>query len=98
MPVVRLILYMVLAIFVISIIRGVIGVLTKGFADMVSPRQARTPPKRDDIPLSGELKKDPVCGTYTSTATAIKQTIGKETLYFCSAECRDKYAAAGRRS
>jgi len=90
--VLRVILYMVLAIFVISIIRGVVGVLTKSFADFVAPRQASSA-KRDKIPLSGELKKDPVCGTYTSAATAVTKTIGKETLYFCSSDCRDKYVA-----
>jgi YHS domain-containing protein len=93
----RIILYMLVAIFLISIVRGVIGVVMKGFADLVSPpRQRQTTaggPKPDSIPLSGELKKDPVCGTFTSAATAVKQTFGKETLYFCSTECRDKYAS-----
>ena len=96
MPMFRIILYMIVAIFLISIIRGVVGVLSKGFGDLVSgprQRQAANGPKPDSIPLSGELKKDPVCGTYTSAATAVKRTIGKETLYFCSPECRDKYAA-----
>jgi YHS domain-containing protein len=98
----RIILYMVVAIFLISIVRGVIGIVMKGFADLVSPpRQRQTAgggPKPDSIPLSGELKKDPVCGTYTSAATSVKQTFGKETLYFCSPECRDKYAAQAHRS
>jgi YHS domain-containing protein len=98
----RIILYMVVAIFLISIVRGVIGVVMKGFADLVAPpRQRQTTaggPKPDSIPLSGELKKDPVCGTYTSAATALKQTFGKDTLYFCSPECRDKYAAEAHRS
>src|SRR2546422_537057 len=93
----RIILYMLVAIFLISIVRGVIGVFMKGFANLVSPpsQQQATAggPKPESIPLSGELKKDPVCGTYTSAATAVKQTFGKEVVYFCSPECRDKYAA-----
>lgn len=97
MPLFRIILYMLAAIFLISIVRGVVGVFMKGFADLVSPpRQRQTTagaPQPESIPLSGELKKDPICGTYTSAATAVKQTFGKETLYFCSPECRDKYAA-----
>src|SRR5258708_27575509 len=97
MPMFRIILYMLVEIFLISIIRGVVGVLSKGFADLVSgPRQRQATangPKPDKVPLSGELKKDPVCGTYTSAATAVKRTFGKETVYFCSPECRDKYAA-----
>jgi YHS domain-containing protein len=93
----RIILYMLVAIFLISIVRGVIGVVMKGFADLVSPPRQRQATagghQPESIPLSGELKKDPVCGTYTSAATAVKQIFGKETLYFCSTACRDKYAA-----
>ena len=41
-----------------------------------------------------ELKKDPVCGTYVAASTGITRQIQGQTLYFCSAECRDKYRAA----
>jgi YHS domain-containing protein len=37
------------------------------------------------------LKKDPVCGTFVSAATAMQKSKGGETYYFCSAECRDKF-------
>jgi YHS domain-containing protein len=40
--------------------------------------------------LRGELKKDPVCGTFISTATAFEILAG-QTYYFCSTECRDKF-------
>lgn len=94
----RVIFYLLIAIFLISIVRAVIGVVLKGFAELFSPTQpSRTPATaagNDAIPLSGELKRDPVCGTFTSTATSIKQTIGKETVYFCSPQCRDKYVAS----
>jgi len=39
----------------------------------------------------GELKRDPVCGTYVSTATSVKRTIGGEVVHFCSVECSNKY-------
>jgi YHS domain-containing protein len=39
----------------------------------------------------GELKKDPVCGTFISTATAFQKSVRGDTYYFCSAECRDKF-------
>ena len=92
----RVVLYLLIAIFLISIVRAVVGVILKGFAELVSPPQQRRAARgpASEIPLSGELKRDPVCGTYTSTATSIKQTFGKETLYFCSAQCRDKYVAS----
>jgi YHS domain-containing protein len=43
------------------------------------------------VPAGGELKKDPVCGTFISTATAMQKRAGGETYYFCSAECRDNF-------
>jgi YHS domain-containing protein len=39
----------------------------------------------------GDLKRDPVCGTYVSTAVSVKRTVKGEVLHFCSEECRDKY-------
>jgi YHS domain-containing protein len=79
----RVIVYLLISIFLISIVR-------------VSPsrqRQAKGP-SAADTPLTGELKKDPFCGTYIAAATSIKQTFGKETFYFCSPQCRDKYVAS----
>ena len=39
----------------------------------------------------GELKKDPVCGTYVSTATSLSRSVNGQAVYFCSEECRKKY-------
>jgi len=93
----RAILYLLITIFLITIVRAVVGVILKGFSELVSPGHQRRAtargPSDGEIPLTGELKKDPVCGTYTAAATSIKQTFGKETLYFCSPQCRDKYVA-----
>jgi YHS domain-containing protein len=40
---------------------------------------------------AGDLKRDPVCGTYVSTAVSVKRTVKGQELHFCSNECRDKY-------
>ncbi len=42
----------------------------------------------------GELMRDPHCGTYVAKARAVAMSVGDETLYFCSATCRDAYRAA----
>ncbi len=45
--------------------------------------------------IDGEdLVRDPQCGTYVPVSSAVKATIGGETLYFCSEECRDRYREA----
>ncbi len=45
-------------------------------------------------PTHGELKKDPVCGTFVSTSSSVKQTVNGELVHFCSTACRDKFKAA----
>jgi YHS domain-containing protein len=47
--------------------------------------------RRPAVPSGGELKKDPVCGTFISASTAIQKKSGGEVYYFCSPECRDKF-------
>ena len=52
------------------------------------------PPSQPDVVAGGELKKDPVCGTYVSTGASVTRTVNGQLLHFCSKECRDKYRAA----
>ena len=54
-------------------------------------RQERNAPH---VSAGGELKKDPVCGTYVSTSASITRTVGGQVVHFCSKECRDKYLVA----
>ena len=92
----RIIFYLLVSIFLITIVRSVLGIILRGFSQLLSPgrpEQAKRSPA-DGVPLSGELKKDPTCGTYISAASSIKQTVGGQTYHFCSADCRDKYVAS----
>lgn len=57
-------------------------------------RQGPRPTGRPDPPTvqsGGELKKDPVCGTYVSTSTSISKVVNGHAVYFCSDECRRKF-------
>jgi YHS domain-containing protein len=89
---IRALAYLIATVLVIGVVRSIIGIVLKGFADLFHPA---TPPEKvprtPAVPAGGELKKDPVCGTFISTATAIQKRAGGETYYFCSAECRDKF-------
>lgn len=40
---------------------------------------------------SGEMIKDPVCGTYVEKDGTIRVKEGQKVHVFCSYECRDKY-------
>ena len=85
----RAILELIVTVLVITLLRSVIGILAKAMFHPSAPPSAS--PARPSVPAGGELKKDPVCGTFISTATAIHKNVRGETYYFCSTECRDKF-------
>jgi YHS domain-containing protein len=92
----RAIFYLFLTFVVLTVVKSIVGIVLKGFAEAMKPGSAATgAPQRSagQVPLSGELKKDPVCGTYISAASSIKQTVAGQTVHFCSQDCRDKYVA-----
>lgn len=97
----RLIFELLLTIVVITVLKSIIGIVLKGLGQAMKPGSTQHgstmpgsgPRPANQVPLTGELKKDPVCGTYIAAATAIKEKVGGQTLHFCSTECRDKYVA-----
>ena len=92
----RAIFELLMTIVVIFFLRAVMKMIFKGFGEMMHPgaHPQDQPSATNRVPLTGELKKDPSCGTYISAATSIKETVGGETFHFCSKECRDKYVAS----
>ena len=92
----RLVFYLLVTIFLITVVRSVIGVLGRALSSMISPPPPVRQAPRPEVPVNGELKKDPACGTYISAATSITRTVDGQTYYFCSPECRDKFATMAR--
>ena|SRR5579871_6593145 len=91
----RVILEAVVMVLAITLLRAILGTIMKGFSDLMrgsgsasadAPRNNAQRP-----PTAGELKKDPVCGTFIATSTSVKKTADGVTYYFCSPECRDKF-------
>ena len=59
------------------------------------PEMGNTGPRsQPSVVAGGELKKDPVCGTYVSTGASVTRKVDGQLVHFCSTECRDKYRAA----
>lgn len=81
----RVVLPLLLFLVVRSLLRSIFG----SFQQSGSKPEMRT-----EVPPGGELKRDPVCGTYVATTTGLTHQSKGETHYFCSKECRDKYRAA----
>lgn len=92
----RAIFELLVTVLVIFFLRAVMRTIFKGFGEMMHPgaNAPQQPGAANQVPLTGELKKDPSCGTYISAATSVKETVGGQTLHFCSKECRDRYVAS----
>lgn len=85
----RLIFYVVVGVIILTLLRSVLEAVGKAFSSGASSPSPVSGSPRGQAPQS--LKKDPVCGTFVSTETAMQKTKGGETYYFCSAECKDKF-------
>lgn len=47
--------------------------------------------ERDKKIATGEMIKDPICGTYVETDSSIKVRDGNTVHHFCSYDCRQKF-------
>ena len=83
----RIIFFLIVFLFLRALLKGI-------FAGVRSAGVQSRGPQPPDVPAGGELKKDPVCGTYVSVAGSLSQNVKGEVVYFCSEECRKKYRAA----
>jgi len=79
----------VFPVLLFLVLRSLIG----GFFKEHAAKRAASRPAEPQVTPGGELKKDPVCGTYVSTATAVMRTVQGQTVYFCSKECANKLRA-----
>jgi YHS domain-containing protein len=89
------VLRIIVPLCLILIVRSLIMAVVKAFGRSVNLPSAQQQARQTGESRSGgELKKDPVCGTYVSQAAAVTKTINGELIHFCSVACRDKYRVA----
>jgi YHS domain-containing protein len=81
---VRLILFLALAVFVAR----AVWKFYDNFLEGLRGRPAGSQPQR-----AVQMVRDPVCGTFVVPDRAVVLTQGSRQLYFCSTTCRDKYRA-----
>jgi YHS domain-containing protein len=87
-----LVIEIVLPILLFTLLRAVVRTIFQSVKTAATPQT--TPRQSPAVQVGGELKKDPVCGTYVSTSGAVTKNIDGQLVHFCSRECRDKYRAA----
>ena len=75
----------------VAIVALVCYVLYRLFMNDNKKKAEKDAEKKKKRMESGEMVKDPVCGTYVEKDSAITVRNGEQTLYFCSYECRQKY-------
>ena len=80
-----------LPLLVFLLLRSVLGSLL-GRRPGTYRAATSPPPGAPTVQAGGDLKRDPVCGTYVSTSTSISKTVKGQVVYFCSKECRDKFS------
>ena len=91
---VRVVLNLLLLVLLITLLRYVIGWIVRGVAQVLAPGRS-SPQAKSEPRAGGELKRDPVCGTFVPASSSVKRTVKGEVIHFCSAECRDKYCGSG---
>ena len=90
----RLLFRFIVLLIIFAIIRYLITSVGRFFSQASNPPAERTPGQAASGATGGELKQDPVCGTFVPISTSVKKTINGELVHFCSAACRDKFKVA----
>jgi hypothetical protein len=92
MRVIKFLMMLVGGLFVMAVLRTIMGGIQKGMGDM--GRQPAPVSKTPEFTPGGELKKCAACGVYNTASNSVTKVRGGETVYYCSSECRAKAAAA----
>jgi YHS domain-containing protein len=91
----RAILWLLMTVLLIGVLRHVIGWLARSFTNYALGPKVGGGAQKRKVSQGGVLHKDPMCGTYVGEGAAVVLREGGQTVYFCSEECKAKYAARG---
>jgi YHS domain-containing protein len=92
----RAALELLFTILIVMVARAILTSVMKGIANASRPQQPQQPNRGPASQPSGELHKDPVCGTYVAESTAFRRQAGGQSFYYCSEACREKHALVAR--
>lgn len=91
----RAVIELLFTILIVLVARAVLTSLFKGISNAASngASTSRQPDRNPQAPpRSGELHKDPVCGTYVAESTLFRRQTGGQSFYYCSEVCREKHS------
>ena len=91
---IRAVLYALITIVAITFLRMVMGIISKGFSDLVSSNPSGSGKSaKQDVPTTGTLKPCARCGTYVVASQALTVTSQGQTAYYCSQKCKEAAVA-----
>jgi uncharacterized protein len=88
----RLLLRLIVLLLIFAIIRYLVATVWKSISQARGPQTPSKPTEGSRV--GGELKQDPVCGTFVPVHASVTKTVNGELVHFCSAACRDKFKVA----
>ena len=83
---IRILIFLLLLLVVRALVARLFGTRRKA-----TGRRARGGSNSARATVRGRMVKDPQCGIYVATDLAVHLRRKNMDLYFCSAECRDKF-------
>ncbi len=89
---IRALLYSLIGLLALAFMRMAMGVIMKGAGDLFNSPPEESAGATNMPPAGGELKRDPVCGTYVPATTKFTAQASGHAYYYCSKDCRDKHS------
>ena len=86
---IRAILITLVVLLLLRAVWRLLGGIVQGAAS-AGPASGHRPA----APPAVKMARDPICGTYVVPGKALELATGRETMYFCSARCRDEWLNA----
>ncbi|HXM98930.1 MAG TPA: hypothetical protein VN982_10675 [Candidatus Dormibacteraeota bacterium] len=96
--VLRFVFWLLIFVWGARVLRAFAAKILRGNAGEIPPAENSADNADNANGTSRRLVQDPVCGMRLAEVLAIPLRENGELIYFCSAECRDKYLSAGKKS
>ncbi len=100
---IRALLELFITVVAVFVARAILTSVMRGFANAgrmsttpPAPRSADQPRTFQQAQPTGELHKDPVCGTYVAESTPFRRQSSGQTFYYCSANCKEKHSLVAK--
>ena len=78
-----------------SVLSGVSRASSKSFSNDQTTGRRKGEQPSGGTP-TGQLHRDPVCGTYVAESATLRRQTSGQTFYYCSEGCREKHALVSR--